>query len=128
VLGIALESVLNVDEHPFRLATVVAIAAFLAAASLAWFLPNVFLVSASVRWSDVVRRMLIGAVVSYPPLALSYAIAAAALMAARGSLGDRDAPLSITLLALWLPLWTLPLSAAVFTWRRCRQVNPKRAS
>jgi hypothetical protein len=124
VVGIGLEGAINVDERPFRLLAIVGVGAFLVAASLAWSLPNVFLVPPSVSWSTVARRMLVGAVVSYPLLGVCYAVVAAIFITARGSLHERDAPVAISLIALWLPLWTLPLSAAVFTWRRSRHINP----
>jgi TRAP-type C4-dicarboxylate transport system permease large subunit len=113
-----LEGVLDADEHPFRLLAELGGGVLVAAACLARLFPNVFFISPSVPWSTFVGRLLVGAIASYPVLAVCYAAAATVFIGARGSLGERNAPLTIALLALWLPLWTLPLSAAVFTWRR----------
>jgi hypothetical protein len=118
VLGIGLERVLDVDQHPYRLLAEVVGGVSVAAVCLARFYPSLFFISSAVPWRTLVGRMIIGAIVSYPVLAVCYAAGAAVFIGARGSLGERDAELFMTLLALWLPLWTLPLSAALFTWRR----------
>jgi len=124
VLGISLEGVINVDDHPVRLLAAVGAGVSIAAACLARLVPHVFFISPAVPWSKVATHMLIGAIASYPVMAVCYAAGATAFIAARGSLGERDAGLAIILVALWLPLWTLPLSAAVFAWWRSVHIRP----
>lgn len=76
------------------------------------FSPNALSVRTAILWRRFVLRVLVGAALSYPLMALVLGSAAAGAMHASGIALEGKALLAVWFHALWLPIWYLPMSAA----------------
>lgn len=115
VFGILLDGIINIDGHPFLLLIAVLSGTFIVALLISKVNSNMLDVPETIPIHVLIFRFIISAAVSYPLLAIFYGIASWAFIAVLGS--GPDALEAIILIALWLPLWTLPLSGAFLSWR-----------
>jgi hypothetical protein len=116
VLGFVWETVGS--REPPILAALLLSAVFVAiiAALVFRLLPTAFSVQPNIGWLDLIGRLVFGALITYPILALFIGLVAAGLIRSRGFALEGEAAMAVWLLALWLPLWFLPLSASVVAW------------
>ena len=105
-----------VDPPPIVLVGIVAMSIVVAVSfALVKRFPAILAVPLQTESVTLVRRLFIAAVVSYVALGIAvYATAIGVFFAANRFEGD--APVAAAILALWVPIWLLPLVSAVAVW------------
>jgi hypothetical protein len=82
--------------------------------------PAVLAVPESAGWFTVLRRLLIAGLLSYLALAVAIYGVAASLFLVLGNGFKGETELGATILALWIPIWLVPLVSSVAVWRWSR--------
>jgi len=73
----------------------------------------------------VLRRLLVAGVLSYVVLAVLIYAAMGAITIASGRAFEGEAELGSAILALWVPIWVVPLSSSVIVWRWSRSASER---
>jgi hypothetical protein len=82
--------------------------------------PDLLVVPEQTPWSLLLRRLAASAALSYVALAVSLLAEGRAFVALSGRSFDTHDEFATGILALWFPLWVLPLTSALITWQWMR--------
>lgn len=123
LLGFFWEAFLGKDATTPVLLFLPAVVVAVVAVFVFRLLPGALSVESDIGWRDLAGRLVVGALVTYPILALLTGLVAAGLIRRRGFSLEGEAVMAVWLLALWLPLWFLPLSASVVAWLLSRNAE-----